>query len=166
MHTVELTVDPALDGLVRSVWQRLHAAGLPSLATHQHPTNRPHLTLAAAERLTPEITTALAGLPVEAELDGLIFFERAVAWRVVPTDALRDLHARVWHALPDGDRNPQHAPGSWVPHVSLALRTRDQSRYAGVLRDLPVARGSFAQARTYDSGTRVVTALSCSPPYR
>jgi hypothetical protein len=160
MHTVELTVDPALDGLVRSVWQRLHAAGLPSLATHGHATNQPHLTLAAADRLTPEVTAALHGLPVEAVLDGLIFFERAVVWRVLPTDALRDLHNRVWHALSGTDRNPQHAPGSWVPHVSLALRARDQPRYAVELRDLPVARGSFVRARTYDSTTRTVTTLS------
>ncbi|MFI7540962.1 2'-5' RNA ligase family protein [Actinoplanes sp. NPDC049599] len=160
MHTVELLVDPALDGLVRSVWQRLHAAGLPSLATHAHPTNRPHLTLAAADRLTPEVGAALAGLPVGATLDGLIFFERAVVWRVTLTDALRDLHARVWRALEGTERNPQHAPGSWVPHVSLALRGGDQPRYAAELRDLPAARGSFRQARTYDSGTRAVTPLS------
>jgi hypothetical protein len=160
MHTVELLVDDNLDGLVRSVWQRLHVAGLPSLATHQHATNRPHLTLAAADRLTPEVTTALAGLPVEAVLDGLIFFERAVVWRVTPTDALRDLHTRVWHALEGTDRNPQHAPERWVPHVSLALRAKDQSRYAAELRDLPIARGSFGRARTYDSGTRTVSDLN------
>ena len=160
MHTVELTVDPALDGLVRSVWQRLHAAGLPSLATHRHPTNRPHLTLAAADRLTPEVTTALARLPIEAVLDGLIFFERAVVWRVVPTDALRDLQAEVWRALAGTERNPQHAPDSWVPHVSLALRAKDHARFAAELRELPAARGSFVQARTYDSQTRTVTALS------
>jgi hypothetical protein len=160
MHTVELLLDPTLDGLVRSAWQRLHAAGLPSLATHAHPTNRPHLTLAAADRLTPEVGAALAGLPVEAVLDGLILFERAVAWRVTLTDALRDLHTRVWQALDGTERNPQHAPGSWVPHVSLALRARDQPRYAAELRDLPAARGSFRWARTYDSGTRTATALS------
>jgi hypothetical protein len=160
MHTVELSVDPALDALVRSVWQRLHAAGLPSLATHRHPTNRPHLTLATADRLTPEVAPALAALPVEAELDGLIFFERAVVWRVSLTDALSDLHARVWHALEGTERNPQHAPERWEPHVSLALRAKDQPRYAAELRDLPVARGSFLRARTYDSETRTVTELN------
>ncbi|GAA3903852.1 2'-5' RNA ligase family protein [Actinoplanes auranticolor] len=160
MHTVELTVDDALDAQVRSVWQRLHAAGLPSLATHRHPTNRPHLTLAAADRLTPEVTGALAGLPVEAVLDGLIFFERAVVWRVMATDALRDLQAEVWRALTGTERNPQHAPGSWVPHVSLALRARDHARYAAELGDLPVARGRFVQARTYDSQTRTVTEVN------
>jgi 2'-5' RNA ligase len=160
MHTVELTVDPALDGLVRSVWQRLHAAGLRSLATHEHPTNRPHLTLAAADRLTPEVTAVLTGLPTAAVLDGVIFFERAVVWRVVLTDALRDLHAEVWRALAETERNPQHAPGAWTPHLSLALRARDHPRYAAELRDLPVARGAFVQARTYDSLTRTVTALS------
>jgi 2'-5' RNA ligase len=160
MHTVELTVDPALDELVRSVWQRLHAAGLPSLATHEHPTNRPHLTLAAADRLTPEVTAALTGLPVAAVLDGLVFFDRAVGWRVQLTDTLRELQGAVWRALEGTRRNPQHAPDSWVPHVSLVLRAQDHPRYAAALRDLPVARGGFVQARTYDSQTRTVTALS------
>jgi 2'-5' RNA ligase superfamily protein len=160
MHTVELLPDPTLDGLVRSVWLRLHAAGLPSLATHEHPTNRPHLTLAAADRLTPELTTALTGLPLETELDGLIFFERAVVWRVRLTDPLRELHRQVWDALAGTDRNPQHAPDRWVPHISLVLRAKDHSRYAAELRDLPAARGHFRSARTYDSGTRSVTALS------
>ena len=166
MHTVELLLDPALDEAVRAVWQRLHDAGLPSLADHGHPTNRPHLTLAAADRLTPEAAAVLTGLPVEAELDGLIFFERAVVWRVTRTDALSDLHARMWRVLEGTARSPLHAPDSWVPHVSLALRAGDQPRYAAELRDLPVARGSFPQARTYDSATRTVTSLSCPPPPR
>src|SRR3989337_1728364 len=122
MHAGELTVDPALDGLGPSGWQRLRVAGLPSLATHAHPTNRPHLTLAAADRLTPEVSAALAGLPVAAVLDGLIFFERAVGWRVILTDTLRELQAEVWRALEGARRNPQHEPGSWMPHVSLVLR--------------------------------------------
>jgi hypothetical protein len=156
MRTVELVVDPGLDDLVRAVWRRLHAAGLPSLATHTHPTNRPHLTLAAAQRLTPEVGAALAGLPVPAELDRVVCFERTVVWRVVLTDALRELHAEVWRALGDTARNPLHAPGSWVPHVSLALRAKDVARYEAELRDLPAARGSFVRARTYDSQTRTV----------
>jgi hypothetical protein len=164
MHSVELLLDPALDAAVRGVWQRLHAAGLPSLATHGHATNRPHLTLATADRPPPELGAALAGLPVAAELDGLIFFERAVVWRVIRTDALGDLHARVWHALENGARNPWYAPDRWVPHVSLALRAGDHQRYAAELRDLPAARGSFAQARTYDGASRTATALSWPPP--
>lgn len=160
MHTVELLPDPAVDGLVRSVWQRLHAAGLPSLATHEHPTNRPHLTLAAAGQLTPEVTTALTALPIELELDGLIFFERAVAWRVRLTDPLRELHERVWAALAGTGRSPIHAPDRWVPHVSLVLRAKDHPRYAAELRDLPAASGHLREARSYDSGTRTVTALS------
>lgn len=159
MHTVELLLDPALDDLVRSVWQRLHAAGLPSLATHEHPTNRPHLTLAAADRLTPEVTSALTALPLETVLDGLIFFERAVVWRVRLTDPLRELHEQIWEALSGSDRNPMHAPDRWVPHVSLVLRAKDHSRYAAELRDLPAASGHFREARSYDSGTRTVTAL-------
>ena len=166
MHTVELILDPALDSAVRAVWQHLHAAGLPSLATHTHATNSPHLTLAAADRLTPEVEEALAALPLDAVLDGLIFFERAVVWRVEPTDSLRDLQATMWRALAGTERNPQHAPDAWIPHVSLALRAKDQPRYAAELGDRPVARGAFVQARSYDSATRTVTTLSSPPPPR
>jgi hypothetical protein len=49
VRTVEVVGDAALDAAVRDVWRRLHAAGLPSLATHPHPTNRPHVTLASAD---------------------------------------------------------------------------------------------------------------------
>lgn len=163
MRTVELVVDPDLDASVRSVWHRLHAAGLPSLATHTHPSNRPHLTLAAADSLPPELGALLTGLPLTAELDRIVYFDRAVAWRVVLTDELRDLHAEVWHALRGTERNPLHAPGSWIPHVSLALRAKDRSRYEEQLRGLPAARGGFVAARTYDGATRTVAPLSPPP---
>ncbi|XVU29518.1 hypothetical protein ACQPZJ_21315 [Actinoplanes sp. CA-054009] len=51
MHTVELLLDPGLEDLVRQKWLVLREAGLPSLATHGHVSNRPHLTVATAESL-------------------------------------------------------------------------------------------------------------------
>ncbi len=48
MRTVELLLDPGLDQGVRDLWDRLRDAGLPSLAAHPHPTNRPHLTVITA----------------------------------------------------------------------------------------------------------------------
>ncbi|AGZ45995.1 2'-5' RNA ligase family protein [Actinoplanes friuliensis] len=163
MRTVELVLDPDLDDVVRGVWERLRQAGLRSLATHTHVTNRPHLTLVAADALTPaaEIVPAL---PLEAELDGLIFLGKAVAWRVVLTDELRDLHATVWHALDGTRRNPLHAPEAWVPHISLALNAPDHAAYDAELAGLGVARGRFAAARSYDSVTRTVTTLRAGPP--
>lgn len=46
VHTVELLLDPRLEDGVRDLWDRLRDAGLPSLAAHPHPTNRPQFTAA------------------------------------------------------------------------------------------------------------------------
>ena len=168
MRTVELVCDDALDGAVRAVWGRLDAAGLPSLATHPHATNRPHLTLAAADDLpagaVADLRAALAGLPVRVRLDGLIFFEGRLGmavWRVVADDALLDVQAEVWRAIEGADRNPLHAPGAWVPHVSLARRVRLEQRaaVAAVVGDTAV-EGRLVAARSYDSGTRTVMSLT------
>ena len=165
MRTVELTVDPGLDDRVRSVWRRLHAAGLPSLATHRHSSNRPHLTLTAATELTAGVAAALTALPLTVELGPTTFFPGragALVWLVTPDEALLELHAEVWAALDGVERNPITAPGVWVPHVSLALRTRPEHREAAaaLLADLPPARGSFVSARSYDPDTRGLLQLA------
>ncbi len=176
MRTVELTCDDRLDGRVREVWRRLDAAGVPSLAGHTHPTNRPHLTVASADDLPPgsrvAVDAALAVLPLPVTLDGLLLFAgRAgvLAWRVVPDDALLALHERVWRALaPVAGRNPLHGPGRWTPHVSLARRITP-ARHAAALAALDdlaapdgrlTATGTFTAARSYDTATRTVTPLA------
>ena len=155
MHTVELTFDPALDAGVRQLWDRLHAAGLPSLATHRHPTNRPHVTLVS--------TPSLAGLPpldlpVPVTLGGARLLGRALV-RDVESPRLRELHAAVWAAV--GGENPLHAPDRWVPHVSLALNVPADRREAVVafLGDLPAIAGELVLARSYDTETRTVVDL-------
>jgi 2'-5' RNA ligase len=164
VRTVELIPDDALDGAVRAVWRRLAAAGLPSLATHPHPTNRPHLTVATADQL-PEapVAAALDQLPIGVRLAGVLFFDgRAgmAAWRVHADEALYRLHAQVWRALDGRERNPLHAPQAWVPHVSLARRVRP-AQHAAVrdIVDAVVADGRFVAARSYDTATRAVTDL-------
>ena len=52
-----------------------------------------------------------------------------LVWLVRPTAALTALHGAVWAALDGADgQRPWPAPGRWVPHLSLALRFRDQDR--------------------------------------
>ena len=163
MRTVELLPDDALDGAVRDVWRRLDAAGLPSLATHRHPTNRPHLTLASADQLAPGdvLDEALRTLPVGVRLEGLVFFEKMAVWLIVPDPALLALHAAVWRALGGADTNPLHAPGRWVPHISLARRV-DPARRAAfeAVAGGPAMTGSFVGARSYDSADRTITPLT------
>jgi 2'-5' RNA ligase len=167
MRTVELLGDDELDRAVRAAWRRLDQTGLSSLARHQHPTSRPHLTLASAGQLPPGAAAALAdalrALPIQVRLDGLHFFggrAGVLAWVVDGGSTLRDLQAKVWSALDGADRNPQHEPGTWTPHISLARRLRpEQAPLAAVALGGIVAGGTLNRARSYDSVTRTVTSL-------
>jgi 2'-5' RNA ligase len=167
MRTVELLGDDELDRVVRAAWRRLDQSGLSALARHQHPTNRPHLTLASAEQVPPGAAAALAdalrALPIQVRLDRLHFFggrAGVLAWVVDGGSTLRDLQAKVWSALDGADRNPQHDPAAWTPHISLARRLRpEQAPLAAVALGGIVADGTLNQARSYDSVTRTVTSL-------
>jgi hypothetical protein len=154
VRTVELLPDETLDAEVRAVWSRLAAAGLPSLASHPHPTNRPHLTLAAGIAL-PDLDLPL---PIPVTLSGLLLFPSGMlVWRVEPSPPLRELQARVWAAL--DDPNPQREPSCWVPHISLARRFT--SDFEGF--DPGVRAGHLTAARSYDSETRTVTDVGVRP---
>ncbi|MFC8292164.1 2'-5' RNA ligase family protein [Streptomyces sp. NPDC057254] len=179
MHSVELLPDPVTERAVREAWRRLADAGLPSLAGHRHPTNRPHLTLASADALPAEVRARLLGalaeaLPVPLRLDGFVRFSgrvRVLAWAVRPDDALLRLHGAVWRILREapgsGRPNPLLDPARWVPHVTLG-RGRDASW------DVPadevfsssagtpagVVTGAWTAARSYDSVTRTVEGLA------
>ncbi|MEU8087682.1 2'-5' RNA ligase family protein [Micromonospora sp. NPDC049101] len=169
MRTVELVCSPGLDVAVRVVWGRLAAAGLPSLARNIHPTNRPHLTLAAVDDFPPGVAHRLAelfdaALPVPVTLGRVVVLDGSapLVWLVRPTPALTALHAAVWDVLAEADgQRPWHAPGEWVPHLSLALRFRD----AGLRRARAVSggqrpAGDFVGARSYDGTDRTVTPLT------
>ena len=156
MHTVELLPDAELDRGVRDLWERLRDAGLPSLAAHPHPTNRPHLTVITAGSLAglPSLS-----LPVAAELGAVRLLGRALVRAVTPTDRLREIHGRVWAALAGAE--PWPPPPEWVPHVSLALKVpgERQDEALQLLAGLPPVRGWFVAARSYDGRTREVSDL-------
>ncbi|SCE95363.1 2'-5' RNA ligase family protein [Micromonospora mirobrigensis] len=169
MRTVELLCSTRLEDGVRAAWSRLSAAGLPSLARNVHPTNRPHLTLAAVDAFPPGAQERLADLcaavlPVPARLDRVEVLDGSapLVWLLRPTPELVALHAAVWDVLGDAEgANPWHRPGRWVPHLSLALRFRDADRRtarAAVGGDRPV--GEFVAARSYDGESRTVTFLT------
>jgi hypothetical protein len=159
VRTVELLLDAGLDAGVRRLWDGLHAAGLPSLATHRHPTNRPHVTLATAASLDALPGGPALGLPVPAVLGPARMLGRALVREVLRTPELDRLQAWVYAAV--DAVNPLHAPDRWIPHVSLALNVPEPLRpvaldWAG---DLPAAYGEFVAARSYDTETRTVTEL-------
>jgi hypothetical protein len=168
VRTVELLCSPELEEAVRAAWVRLAAAGLPSLARNAHPTNRPHLTLACVDEFPPGAEQRLAdlcdaALPLPARLDRIEVLDGSapLVWLVRPAPQLIALHSAVWDVLADADgQRAWHAPGRWIPHLSLALRFRDADRRrARALAGLNRPSGEFVAARSYDGETRTVSEL-------
>lgn len=62
VHSVELLFDPTTDAAVRQAWNDLAQNGIRSLAGHQSPTNRPHVTLTVAGSMGDGVDDALAPL--------------------------------------------------------------------------------------------------------
>ncbi|KKK05830.1 2'-5' RNA ligase family protein [Micromonospora sp. HK10] len=173
MRTVELLCSPELEEAVRAAWDRLAAAGLPSLARNTHATNRPHLTLASVDEFPPGAEQRLAdlcdaALPLPARLDRVEVLDGSapLVWLVRPAPQLVALHGAVWDVLATAPGpQPWHAPGRWVPHLSLALRFRDADRRrARALAGADRPRGEFIAARSYDSETRTVSELASTCP--
>jgi len=172
MRTIELTCDPGLERAVREVWQRLADGGVDSLAHNVHPAHRPHLTLAAVgvvgEPVVQRVGELVAGaLPLEVRFSGLLSFSarsrrRVLAWGVVPSPALMDLHRAVWRELASAaEPNPLYLPGRWMPHLGLSRRL--DSNGLTLAHDLlgrhPDLVGTFDAARTFDSETQLASPL-------
>ncbi|KAB1160853.1 2'-5' RNA ligase family protein [Micromonospora sp. DT46] len=168
MRTVELVCSPDLEAAVRGAWERLAAVGLPSLARNAHPTNRPHLTLAAVDEFPPGAQRRLAdlfdaGLPLPVRLDRIAVLDGSapLVWLVHPSPELTALHASVWDVLAGAPgQRPWHAPGHWRPHLSLALRFRDADRrLARAVAGVDRPDGAFVAGRSYDGQSRTVSPL-------
>ncbi|WP_433789600.1 2'-5' RNA ligase family protein [Actinoplanes sp. CA-252034] len=162
MRTVELVLDDTLDATVRDLWRMLHVAGLRSLATHTHPSNRPHITLAVAASLE---TLPPVRLPVPVRLGPVRMLGRALV-RDADSPRLRELQAEVWRAL-DAE-NPLHTPDVWAPHVSLALNMPETQRAGALalLTGIPAISGEAVGVRSYDTETRTVTDQGDFPAVR
>ena len=60
VQSVELLLDVDLEDRILVEWRALEAAGLPSQARHTAPSNRPHVTVVAADRIDPASEPAVA----------------------------------------------------------------------------------------------------------
>lgn len=128
VHSLELVVDGDIEAAVRSTWESLRTKGIPA----QSPSARPHVTLTVAERIHPEVITALAAvlerLPMRCRIGGALVFGRSaavLARSVVPSAELLDLHATVCRLAADylaPGPMPHTEPGEWAPHVTLGRR--------------------------------------------
>ena len=144
MQSLELMLDPPAERALRRQWSLLAEAGLPSLARHTSPSNRPHVTLDARDEMpgtAPEDAGELPGeepdegaatqaglaaaatrLPVSVRIGAALLFRTRGRWvlarHVVVTRELLDLHAHVHEVLGPGG-SPLSAPGQWIPHVTM-----------------------------------------------
>ncbi len=163
VQSVELLLDEATDALVRRQWERLAAAGLPSLARQGSGAGIPHVTLAARRWIDPAsepgVRVAARALPIPLRLGALACFGRSrfVLVRLVAVDVeLLGLHARVAAALgPDADDPDQQgnlAPGRWTPHVTLGRRFSPEQVTAalGILDGAGWHAGLAASCRRWD----------------
>lgn len=131
-HSIELLLDPDSDAAIRADWRALDDAGLPSQVRVKSPTNRPHVTLLAAERISPEVDDVLRGiadmLPVTCVVGAPLVFggpRHTLARLIVPSADLLALHQEVFRlSVPylSGEPFGHCRPGHWTAHATLGRR--------------------------------------------
>ena len=132
VHALDVTFDRLTDDRVRTEWQALRDAGLPSLARHTGASNRPHLTLDSRDRVDAEaeagLVTVVARLPLDVRVGTVLLFHAKQQWvlarHVVVDRPLLELHEHVQSVLGEGG-SPLTERGRWVPHVTLARGLTD-----------------------------------------
>lgn len=171
-HSIELLFDDRTETDLRRCWDRLAQAGLPSAAGIRAATNRPHVTLVAAEHIDAAVDEMLAGftarLPMPCLVGAPLLFGRrqfVLARLVVPSVDLLDLHRDIAAAARAHVRPGMFAhsdPGSWTPHCTLARRFRPDQLPAAL--EMPevgaLLQGSFVALRRWDGDARTDTIFS------
>lgn len=124
-HALELSFDAADDSAVVARWNLLRDAGLPSQADHRSMTNAPHLTIVAAQPITPATLDlardiVLPLLPATVLVRGLVVLGQgarvALAYLAEPDSRLAQAAHQVRESVP----NLRHPV--WTPHITLARR--------------------------------------------
>ena len=171
-HSIELLLDSHSDAAIRAAWRALADAGLASQVNVKSSTNRPHITLLAAERISPDVDEVLRGLaprlPLACVVGGHVVFGGPVfggsrltlARLIVPSTELLALHEEVYRlALPHltGQPYPHCRPGHWTAHATLGRRLTATEVGAALGLAAEAAPDLMAQAvalRRWDSDAR------------
>lgn len=163
VHSIELLFDHDTEAALGLLRDALAAADLPVRVAP----GRPHVTLAVAERINPDVDELLRPLlqrlPLRCLVGAPVLFGRAnvVFTRlVVPSAALLDLHAEVHRRcgpyLVPGPM-PNSRPGQWTAHVTLARRitVAQLARTVAIASRPAQLDGHFAGMRRWDGDARV-----------
>ncbi|WES63815.1 2'-5' RNA ligase family protein [Microbacter sp. GSS18] len=163
--SIELLLDSSAEERVRAEWDALAAAGLPSMAGHTAPSNRPHVTLMVRPQIADLPVDALEDrLPLPATLGPPLVFgteqRRILARSVICSPELIAFHHDLHRIVGSGDDAAHTRPREWTPHVTLARRLRSADLPAA----LDVVGGTIpARAvglRRWDAATATVTMLA------
>ena len=118
---------------IMSLWDQVSAfEDFPSMRALNYP---PHITLAIYDAPGASEQLAIATLAKAARGQAAIelCFGRIrtfdgpplILWAdPEPKTALREIHDQIHAAIDPGLCHPHYRPGSWVPHCTLAMRTR------------------------------------------
>lgn len=127
---LELYFDHVAERRMRVLWDALETEGVPSMRGLLRGRHRPHLSLAGAPALDPDLVRkALAGFPavpavtVSFQFTG-VFVGRVLWLGPAPSTGLLDHQAEVWRRLTGAGvaLSPLYAPGYWVPHATVSMR--------------------------------------------
>ena len=122
---------------IMSLWDQASAfEDFPSMRAQNYP---PHITFAiyespaASEQLAIAIMAKIAEgkTAIELGFDRIRTFDGPplVLWAdPEPKTALREIHDQIHAAIDPALCHPHYRPGSWVPHCTLAMRSRADRR--------------------------------------
>lgn len=158
-----LLFDRRTEQRILALWSALEEQGVPTLLTHTHGRHVPHLSYAVLREWEVEpVRQAVAGLaagpPLTLHFDAVAWFRRGRAALVPAVSAdLVVRQQRVVEAVTatGAELHRHYQPGHWIPHCSLATRTRrDQAGdLAATAYDvLPIA-ATVDRAALVDSST-------------
>ena len=127
---IEMYLDPVATNRLRTLWDALEDAGIPSLRELTHRRHKPHVSLIGALALDPDaVADALAVIavapPLRLKFNFVGTFVGRVLWLgpTVTADLLAH-HDTVCRALTAGgvEFDPLYRPGEWVPHCTVSMR--------------------------------------------
>jgi 2'-5' RNA ligase len=166
---LELYLDVDATRRLRTLWRALEAEGIPTLASLQDDRHRPHVSLAAARRLSPDaVAAALDGLAVGRglvlDMDFVGQFVGRVLWLgVTPTAELLAHHRAVHERLAAAgvEAWDLYHPGRWVPHCTVSLRVPNPVMAPAIRRCLEILplRATVTGASVTDHANGIAHAL-------
>jgi 2'-5' RNA ligase len=170
-QSVELLLDDAVDTAIRSQWDRLADAGLPTARRAEpSPQHAPHVTLWAGQQLGAAADSVLPQLVTDLELElvigGILLFgPRRSGWvlvrQVLVSTELLAVQQRVAQVC--GSGYGQFGDGRWSPHITLARRV-DGDQIDLALRALAHAptelTATVRRARRWDGDRKVAWLLT------